>query len=207
MPPPEPAPASDLRRRRRTRTKLSVQTEALRLFAAKGYQQTSVDEIAHAAAISPRTFFRYFPCKEDVVLWDEYDELTPHELWHTSLGGDPFAQLIRRVRDVTAEAYRSDPQRLLARARLSFTVPDIRARFVDRQLSMIGPYFAELGDALGVRRDDLSLAMTFAAVYAAFLVALERWQRHDGREDLLALVDDALAALADSASRLPPRVG
>src|SRR3954462_3878599 len=142
MSPPEPAPTSDLRRRRRTRAKLSVQTEALRLFAANGYQQTSVEEIAHAAAISPRTFFRYFPCKEDVVLWDEYDDLSPQELWHTIPSGDPLAQVIRRVRDMTAEAYRSDPQRLLARARLGYTVPEIRARFVDRQLGLAGGYFA-----------------------------------------------------------------
>src|SRR6266516_3521141 len=71
-----PGPRSfDLRERKRTSTRLMIQTEALRLFTEKGYAQTTVEEIADAAAISPRTFFRYFPNKEDVVIWDEYDPL------------------------------------------------------------------------------------------------------------------------------------
>jgi Bacterial regulatory proteins, tetR family len=46
-------------------------TEARRLFNEKGYAQTTVEEIADAAAISPPTFFRYFPSNEDVVMRDE----------------------------------------------------------------------------------------------------------------------------------------
>ena len=51
-----PQPRSyDLRERKRTRTRLMIQTEALRLFAEKGYARTTIEEIADAAAISPRT--------------------------------------------------------------------------------------------------------------------------------------------------------
>jgi len=46
---------------------------ALNLFSANGYEQTTTDEIADAAGVSPRTFFRYFPTKEDVVLQDDFD--------------------------------------------------------------------------------------------------------------------------------------
>src|SRR5262244_3961523 len=96
----------DLRTRKRIRTKQMVQREALRLFADKGYEQTTVDDIAEAAAMSPRTFFRYFPAKEDVVLWDEYDERPIQELWQIRPGEDPFTRLILMLRETVAELSR-----------------------------------------------------------------------------------------------------
>jgi AcrR family transcriptional regulator len=202
---PEPKPADglpDLRQRRRIRTKLMVQKEALRLFADKGYEQTTVDDIAHAAAISSRTFFRYFPAKEDVVLWDEYDEQPLQDLWHLRPGEDPIAQLILLIRDTMGDLYHRDPQLLLTRIKLSFSVPEIRARFFDQQATMIGPYLDQIGKAAGAGPDDLRLRVILSAFYAAVLVAVERWQRHDGREDLLRLFDDAIVALAAGAADL-----
>jgi AcrR family transcriptional regulator len=193
---------TDLRRRKRIRTKQMVQKEALQLFADKGYDQTTVDDIAHAAAMSPRTFFRYFPTKEDVVLWDEYDERSVPEMLPIKPGEDPFAQLILGVREIFADIYHKDPQLLLARTKLSFAVPEIRARFFNAQLMLIGPYFQQLADSIGADHEDLRLPVTLAAVFAAMLVAVERWQRHDGQEDLMRLLDDAIVALAAAATEL-----
>jgi AcrR family transcriptional regulator len=193
---PGPNGSAELRRRRRIRTKQLVQREALRLFAAKGYDQTTVDDIAHAAAMSSRTFFRYFPSKEDVVLWDEYDERSLQELWQPRPGQDPLAELVLRIREIMADIYHKDPELLLTRIKLSVEVPEVRARFLNEQFTLIGPYFAQVADALGAPPDDLKVAVTLGAVYSAMLVAVERWQRHDGREDLLKLVDEAFAALA-----------
>ena len=53
-----------------TRFRLTVVGEALRLFSEKGYEATTVDDIARAAGISRRTFFRQFRAKEDVVFAD-----------------------------------------------------------------------------------------------------------------------------------------
>src|SRR5262245_52260191 len=86
----------DLRERKRTRTRLMIQTEALRLFAEKGYAHTTVEEIADAAAISPRTFFRYFPSKEDVVMWDEYDPLAL-ELLEARPDEEPLVESFRAI--------------------------------------------------------------------------------------------------------------
>ena len=185
-----------LRERRRVRVKLMVQAEALKLFADKGYEQTTIDDIAHASAMSPRTFFRYFPTKEDVVLWDEYDELSFAELLGSQEHEDPLVRLITTVRQIIAGVHDRDRDLLLARTRLSFQVPEIRARFLDQQASTMGALYPQLAGALGGDPDDLGLRVMLSALFAAMLVAVERWQHDDGRQDLIDVVDDAVSALA-----------
>ncbi|EHH69484.1 TetR family transcriptional regulator [Gluconobacter morbifer] len=57
-----------LRQRKKDRTHAALVQEAMRLFSTKGYEETSVEEIAEAAQVSRRTLFRYFPGKADIVL-------------------------------------------------------------------------------------------------------------------------------------------
>lgn len=55
------------------RTRNALLDAALNLFSANGYDDTTTDEIAAAAGVSPRTYFRYFPTKESVLFFGEYD--------------------------------------------------------------------------------------------------------------------------------------
>jgi AcrR family transcriptional regulator len=195
----------DLRERRRTRIRLMIQAEALRLFAERGYERTTVEDIAEAAAISPRTFFRYFPTKEDVVIWDEYDPRIP-DLLESRPDDEPLAETLRTVvRQALGGLYRRDPGRLLSRLRLSATVPELQARFLAEQRNGIEVLSPVLARKRGGAADDLQLRVVGASLIAAVSVALDRWQKDGGRSDLLAVLDEATDALAVGMSELQPR--
>ncbi|MFJ5288449.1 MULTISPECIES: TetR family transcriptional regulator [unclassified Streptomyces] len=66
-----------LRERKKAATRLALQRAALRMFEENGYERTTVRDIAAAADVTERTFFRYFPSKEDLVLSEITDLLPP----------------------------------------------------------------------------------------------------------------------------------
>jgi AcrR family transcriptional regulator len=199
---PRGAHPFDLRERKRTRTRLMIQTEALRLFNDKGYAETTVEEMADAAAISPRTFFRYFPSKEDVVIWDEYDPRAL-DLLTSRPDDEPLAETFRAVlRETLSGLQQRDPARLLARVRLAVTVPELRARFLDEQSHGIEQLAPMLAHKRRAPTDELEIRVIGSAMLAAVFVALDRWQSGGGKSDLLELLDQAIDKLAKGTREL-----
>jgi AcrR family transcriptional regulator len=188
----------DLRERKRTRTRLAIQADAIRLFAEKGYENTTVEDIAYAAAISPRTFFRYFPTKEDVVLWDEYDPVV-EDLVATRPPDESAALTVRAVIvESLGGIYRRDRAELLTRVRLLTTVPELRARLLETQSG--GHEFASMLARRGA--DELEARVVLAAMGAIVVAALDVWQRDDGKSDVLAIFDRMTKALVEAVSDL-----
>src|SRR5579859_1614067 len=117
-----------LRERKKARTRASLREHALRLFREQGYQATTVEQIAAAAEVSPSTFFRYFPTKEDLVLQDDMDVRLLEAFDRQPAELPP----IQAVRAAMREAWTSFTPRewelIQESARLSAEVPEIRAR-------------------------------------------------------------------------------
>jgi AcrR family transcriptional regulator len=188
-------PPTSLRDRKKDRTRRTLQAEAVRLFAEKGFQATTIEEIAAAAEVAPRTFFRYFPTKEDVVFWSEHQ---PMLAGHVASRPDhePAAQALRHgLTDGLATFYEQDRERLLARSKLACRTPALQPRWRQQQADLAVGMAQILADRLGVHADDLEVRAIAAAIAAALFVAIEEWQAHDGQGDLRGLIERALGAV------------
>src|SRR2546425_5565213 len=93
-----------LRERKKQKTRESTQRAALRLFVKQGYEETTIEQIAAAAEISPSTFFNYFPTKEDVVLFDAYDPRAIR-MFLERPKDEPLNVVVRRVLEELAEVF------------------------------------------------------------------------------------------------------
>jgi AcrR family transcriptional regulator len=193
--PPAGEPPAPPRDRRKDRTRRVIQAEALRLFADKGFAATTIEEIAAAADIAPRTFFRYFPAKEEVVFWADYQPALASFV-ATRPGDEPAIQALRHgIADGLAAFYDQDRERLLERIKLAFRTPALHPRLRQQQAGWAAAMTALLAARLGAPPDDLEVRAVAAAIAAALFVAIEEWQAHDGQADLRMLIDRALGSV------------
>jgi AcrR family transcriptional regulator len=192
-----------MRERKRTRARLQIQNEAFRLFAKHGFGATTVEQIAEAAAISPRTFFRYFPTKEDVVLWDEYDPFMLDLFRSRPRGESPFETMRAVVTTAVHGLYERDPQLFRTRVRLFATVPELRARFLEMQAQAADEVARIFAEHRGLKSDrrELEVRVLSGAVQSAVNVGLERWQNRGAKDDPTPYVDEAMDALVTSTRR------
>ncbi|KWX03390.1 TetR family transcriptional regulator [Carbonactinospora thermoautotrophica] len=184
-----------LRELKKLRTRRAIQEQALRLFLEKGYAATTVEEIAAAAEVSPATFFRYFPTKEDVVLSDEYDPLIERLLAERPADEPPVQRVRRALAAGFAQVYAADRDRLLARVRLILDTPALRARLWENQLATQELLRRALGGREDTVEEALRTRLIAAGCVTAVVTALITWVETGGTADLPDLVDRALATL------------
>ncbi|WP_280274774.1 TetR family transcriptional regulator [Nocardia wallacei] len=170
--------------------KLAVVDHALRLFAEKGYEATTVDEIAEAAGISRRTFFRQFRSKEDVVFADHEAQLAQAQAYLAAAQGDPWDAVAEAVVGVF-ERFTQTRELAARRYRVVRQVPALR----DREIVTVFRYERLFTDYLRRRlpqAPDLTLIQFTAAVTATHNYLLRRMVRGEGE----AAASDLRAALA-----------
>jgi AcrR family transcriptional regulator len=120
-----------LRDRKKLRTRDAIRRAALRLIEANGYADTTVEQIAEAAEISPSTFFRYFPSKEAVFLSDDLDELFLRLLAEQPPDVPSLTAFRRAIALTAATISRDDWAFERSRQRLVFSVPELKAAQFD----------------------------------------------------------------------------
>lgn len=191
---PAEQPALRLRERKKLRTRAAIQQQAFRLFREQGYEGTSVSQIAEAAEVSESTFFRYFPTKEDVVLWDEFDPRLVAVFRSQPADLSAVAALRAAFRQVMAELSASEWAVQRERMALTLAVPPLRAMLVDQIRGPMGLVAEVVAARAGRAVDDPAVRALAGAVLGVALAAMFQWAE-DPDADVTTLVDDAMAQL------------
>ncbi|OON81742.1 TetR family transcriptional regulator [Streptomyces tsukubensis] len=184
----------------RLKLRRGLAAAAMELFATKGYEATTVDEIAAAAGVARRTFFRHFRSKEEAIFPDHDDTLVraeavlnaapPHEY--------PLDTVCRGIKEVM-KMYAASPSVSVERYRLTREVPTLR----EREIASVARYerlftryllghFDEHAHQNG-NDDPLLAEVAASAVVTAHNHVLRRWLRAGGEGDVEAQLDRAFA--------------
>jgi AcrR family transcriptional regulator len=150
---------------------------AVELFRTRGYDDTTIDDIAAGAGVGRRTFFRYFRSKEDAISPDHEAALARiSEIFESAHADEPVVSLVLRAGETVFDLYTDDPALSVRRFALTHEVPALR----DRESASVDHYrrlfTRQLRQRLTEQADgELRAAVIGAAVVAAHNVALRTW--------------------------------
>lgn len=189
-------PTSRLWARTRRRAYAEITSVAMELFLAKGFEQTTIDEIVSAAGISRRSFFRYFGTKEDVVLSHFVAE---GAVLRAALEGRPDDEDVwtaLRAAILSLEESAGDQQRMLAVSRMLYRTPSLRARSIEKHLRWYDHLMPEVQRRLGHGADGtLRARAVVGCVVTCLDLAGEAWTDDDAARPLSHYLDAALDAV------------
>lgn len=187
----------NLTQRMRELVSTELTEAALRLMAADGFDAVTIDQIAAAAGVSRRTFFRHYASKEDVVV-----------RFLTDMGADIAASLAARPADeppsaalrhalgIPLAACAGHHERAREVVGLILGTPALMARLLERQSTWQDDIAAALAARRGLSPDDLYPRLAAGMALTAFDTILRRWHAEGAAEDPQKLADEAFALLA-----------
>ncbi len=175
-----------LRETKKRRTRIAIERAALDLFEVQGFDGTTIDEIAAAADVSPRTFFHYFPSKEDVVLADYSTRL---QKIVATLKTGPSDQApwhaLRGAFLTVATDYEAEREQLLRRFRIMQSTPSVAARNLLLQASWEDAVTDAVSEWISVDANkDIRPRLVAGAALAAMRASLGFWLADDGNSRL-----------------------
>src|ERR1700722_2780701 len=170
-----------------------LEQAALELYVERGFEQTTVAEIAHRAGLTERTFFRYFTDKREVLFGGSS---ALQELLVTTVAGAPdgMARIDARAVGVAAMGAVLQERRAYSLQRQAAIVANAELR--ERELIKLASLASALADALRRRGvSDLAANLTAEAGIAVFKIAFERWIAATNERDFPALIQESLGEL------------
>lgn len=199
-----PVPSTATRMGRQPSTSVAELSHvALRLFAERGFAETTVDDIAAACGIGRRTFFRYFPSKNDLP-WGDFDALV-ERMGRYLHDTPPDVPLVEALREAIVEFNRFPPEVVedhRRRMSLLLNVPTLVAHSTLRYATWRQAIAEYAAHRLGLHEDDMQPQVIAWACLAASLSAYEQWLKDEG-SDLPTLLRSAFDILGSTFSAHP----
>jgi mycofactocin system transcriptional regulator len=189
--------------RRRATSRAELEHAAFALFAAHGFDATTVDDIAAAAGIGRRTFFRYFPSKNDIPWGAFEDELDRMRVRLKAC--PPEVPLMDAIRLALIDFNRVAPDQVplhRRRMELILRVPTLLAHSTLRFTAWRAVVAEFVAERTGRRPDDLAPQAIAHAVLGVSVAAYEHWL-DDQHADLGTLLDNAMRELAAAFGAVP----
>jgi AcrR family transcriptional regulator len=188
-------PSEDLRARRRRLVQDDIARIAVRLFLERGYDRVSVEELAAAAGMSERSFFRYFTSKDEVLRRYRRGLFgTLVRTFQARPADEPPLTALRNAYVQTSHVAAADRPRIHSLARLLADAADVWAKDLGETITDAA-VVAELARRMGTSPEDLRPAVLAAAVAAAVVTGWNSWVRSAGEEDPGELVATSIDLL------------
>ncbi len=183
-----------LRERKKAEASAELERAALELFARHGFDAVTVDQIAAAADVSRRTFFRYFPTKEDVFFSRRRAQMDAlARLLAAPEPGETAFETVRRALLRLADGHLADRERILTEQRVLAGAPALVARDLEWDRRAERAFAAAL--EAGAKRDAVSrrrARVCAGALVGALRVVIEDWVQKGCRGDLRKAGEEAL---------------
>jgi AcrR family transcriptional regulator len=185
-----------LRERKKRATRQALHSQALRLVAARGFDDVTIEDIAAAADVSPRTFFNYFGSKEDVIVNPDPDRIERlRSLLDQHPGDEPPMAVIEAVLLAQLDEVTTRREEWLLRLKLVREIPALTPRHLAAFDAMERVFVEHVARRTGREVTDLQPLLVAAASMAAMRAAISLWSVGDGHHSLPELVREAFAAL------------
>ena len=181
-----------LRERKKQQTRETIERVALELFAERGYDSTTLAEIAEAADVSPRTIFSYFESKEDILFCTEsgYIETVREAVERRPAG----TTTVDALREFVSSLPPPDETAVL-RKRVVAASPDLQLK-LRAHIGLLEDVFAEsFAKDLGAGPDDIRPGLIAASMTAAFAAVRDRLDPGAGMPDhaeVMEIIDEVL---------------
>ncbi|KUI45594.1 TetR family transcriptional regulator [Mycobacterium sp. GA-1199] len=193
----------DQRRARGQRNRDALITAAIELFTTNGYEQTTVEQIAELAAVSPRTFFHHFAAKEDILFHGYAERLAEATRRFRSVDSGSLADALAEASEAVATAITENPGIFLVRAKMYSDLPALRATMLRINDDWIDQMTSEV--ARWLRADptvDVRPRLAATVINGANRAAIDLWVSGGGVGDLVAMMAEAVALVRPTVDRI-----